>query len=115
MHEYFEILAKVVREHGYESLLEAPEHEVDTPRHFICTRPWKLGPITLWPGRRVAEILSEGFGGSVVDDREPPHPLEMALAYDGLRIHVFSPLHHKRLKTIEEHLRQVLREPVTED
>lgn len=115
MQEYFDTLARVVKEHGFESYLEAPEHEVDTPRHFILTRRVKLGPLTLWGGRRVAEIISEAFGGGVVDDREAPDPVEAALSYEGLRIHILKPGYQEALRRLEEALRRALREPVTED
>lgn len=114
MSEYLRQLATIIHQHGFESCLEAPLHEVDTPRHFIRTAKIKVGPLTVWGGRNVAEITSEAYAGSEMTE-EVPDPAEASLFYQGLTIHVLSRSHLPELKKLSEHLRCDLREPVTLD
>ena len=113
MSEYLRHLAVVIREHGFESFLETPEHEVNTPRHFIRTPGVKVGPFH-WGVRNIAEITSEAFGGSGIEESNPD-PVEVSLFYGGLTIHVLSRKHLPELQKLSEHLRCDLREPVTMD
>jgi hypothetical protein len=114
MSEYLKQLATIIHEHGFESVLETPEHEVDTPHHFIQTPRLRWGPLTLWKGRRVAEITSEAYGGAQMTEAVPD-PVEVSLFYQGLTIHVLSGKFRPELQKLSEHLRCSLREPVTID
>ena len=114
MSEYLRQLATIIQEHGFESYLEPPAHEVDSPRHFIRTPKTKLGPLTLWNGWNVAEITSEAFGGSYGGEADPD-PVELSLFYEGLTIHVLHGKYRAELEKLSEHLRCALREPVKMD
>ena len=114
MSEYLKQLTAIIQEHGFESVLETPQHEVDTPHHYIRTPKSKLGPLTLWSGRNVAEITSEAYAGSDMPEGIPD-PTEASLFYQGLTIHVLSRKHLAELQKLSEHLRCSLREPVTMD
>ena len=67
--------------------------------------------LTIMGGTKIAEITSEAFGGTDLDETQPEDPANAALFFEGLKIHVLKNRYRPQLEKMLEHLRQALKEP----